>query len=182
MSESLAWEKWSAFTHNKYREEAERYSRPGSVAEKKAFFEARYKKIAAKKAAASIEQQQSAAVNDHSSDVSRVNQNCDNGSVGSESAENAKHVNTEEMQGEEISNAELSVTDGCYQETAVSKQSTEQPIISKNQMGSMKQQEVDRDINKDIPCQDEKMDTKVCLAMSNYFISVKSANNHHFIG
>ncbi|VFQ73513.1 unnamed protein product [Cuscuta campestris] len=57
MSESLAWEKWSAFAHNnsgsnKYVEEAESYARPGSVAQKKAFFEAHYKRIAAKKAAA----------------------------------------------------------------------------------------------------------------------------------
>lgn len=52
MTESLAWEKWSTFSHNKYVEEAERYARPGSVAQKKAFFEAHYKKIAAQKAAA----------------------------------------------------------------------------------------------------------------------------------
>ncbi|XP_031109366.1 protein WVD2-like 7 [Ipomoea triloba] len=56
MSESLAWEKWSTFSHNKYVEEAERYARPGSVAQKKAFFEAHYKRIAAKKAAALLEQ------------------------------------------------------------------------------------------------------------------------------
>ncbi|XP_027359049.1 protein WVD2-like 7 isoform X2 [Abrus precatorius] len=57
MSESLAWEKWSSFSHNRYVEEAERYSRPGSVAQKKAFFEAHYKKLAAQKAAALLEQQ-----------------------------------------------------------------------------------------------------------------------------
>ncbi|KAJ1391555.1 hypothetical protein SESBI_36538 [Sesbania bispinosa] len=56
MSESLAWEKWSSFSHNRYVEEAERYSRPGSVAQKKAFFEAHYKKLAAQKAAALLEQ------------------------------------------------------------------------------------------------------------------------------
>lgn len=56
MSESLSWEKWSTFSHKKYVEEAERYSRPGSVAEKKAFFEAHYKKIAERKAAALLEQ------------------------------------------------------------------------------------------------------------------------------
>nr|GMC59334.1 protein WVD2-like 7 isoform X1 [Ipomoea batatas] len=56
MSESLAWEKWSTFSHNKYVEEAERYAKPGSVAQKKAFFEAHYKRIAAKKAAALLEQ------------------------------------------------------------------------------------------------------------------------------
>ncbi|KAM2858380.1 hypothetical protein COP2_023925 [Malus domestica] len=56
VSESLAWEKWSTFSHNRYVEEAERYARPGSVAQKKAFFEAHYKKIAAQRAAALLEQ------------------------------------------------------------------------------------------------------------------------------
>lgn len=148
MSESLAWEKWSAFSsHNKYREEAERYSRPGSVAEKKAFFEARYKKIAAKKAAASVEQPSGGADDHHSSDLSY------------EAAENAKDVSTEEMQGEEVSNAEVSVT-------AMAKQSTEQPVFIENQVGSMKQEGVDRGVDKNRPCQDEKMDTKVCLLSS----------------
>jgi len=57
MSESLAWEKWSSFSHNRYVEEAERYSRPGSVAQKKAFFEAHYRKLAAQKAAAALLEQ-----------------------------------------------------------------------------------------------------------------------------
>lgn len=53
MTESLEWGKWSSFSHKKYVEEAEKFSRPGSVAQKKAFFEAHYKRIAeAKKAAA----------------------------------------------------------------------------------------------------------------------------------
>jgi len=63
MSESLAWEKWSTFSHNRYVEEAERYSRPGSVAQKKAFFEAHYKKLAAQKAAALLEQANNGAQN-----------------------------------------------------------------------------------------------------------------------
>jgi hypothetical protein len=58
-TESLAWEKWSTFSTNRYVEEAERYSKPGSVAEKKAFFEAHYKKLAAQKAAALLEQEKS---------------------------------------------------------------------------------------------------------------------------
>ncbi|RDX68566.1 Protein WVD2-like 7, partial [Mucuna pruriens] len=61
MSESLAWEKWSTFSHNRYVEEAERFTRPGSVAQKKAFFEAHYKKLAAQKAAALLEQAKSAS-------------------------------------------------------------------------------------------------------------------------
>ncbi|WCJ38654.1 TPX2 (targeting protein for Xklp2) protein family [Euphorbia peplus] len=56
MSESLDWEKWSTFSHNRYLEEVEQFSKPGSVAQKKAFFEAHYKKRAALKAAAVLEQ------------------------------------------------------------------------------------------------------------------------------
>ncbi|KAL8150196.1 hypothetical protein V2J09_020004 [Rumex salicifolius] len=46
----LAWEKWSTFPSNKYLEEVEKCSTPGSVAQKKAYFEAHYKRIAARKA------------------------------------------------------------------------------------------------------------------------------------
>ncbi|KAJ6769227.1 TPX2 (TARGETING PROTEIN FOR XKLP2) PROTEIN FAMILY [Salix koriyanagi] len=61
MSESLAWEKWSAFSHNRYLEEVEQFSKPGSVAQKKAYFEAHYKKRAAMKAAALLEQANAAS-------------------------------------------------------------------------------------------------------------------------
>ncbi|KAK8480567.1 hypothetical protein V6N11_034339 [Hibiscus sabdariffa] len=54
--QSLAWEKWSTFSHKKYVEEARRYARPGSVAQKKAFFEAHYKALAARKALLELEQ------------------------------------------------------------------------------------------------------------------------------
>lgn len=56
-SESLDWEKRSCFSNNRYLEEAEKSSKPGSVAEKKAYFEAHYKRIAAKKAGALLDQQ-----------------------------------------------------------------------------------------------------------------------------
>ncbi|GAV81325.1 TPX2 domain-containing protein [Cephalotus follicularis] len=49
-NDSLSWEKWSSFSPNKYLEEVEKFATPGSVAQKKAYFEAHYKKIAAKKA------------------------------------------------------------------------------------------------------------------------------------
>lgn len=55
MTENLEWGKWSTFSHKKYVEEAEKYSRPGSVAQKKAFFEAHYKRIAEAKKAATEE-------------------------------------------------------------------------------------------------------------------------------
>ncbi|KAM5568076.1 protein WVD2-like 4 [Rosa sericea] len=54
-SEPLDWEKWSTFSHNRYLEEVEKFSKPGSVAQKKAYFEAHYKKKAAEKAAALAE-------------------------------------------------------------------------------------------------------------------------------
>ncbi|KAL2532286.1 TPX2 domain-containing protein [Abeliophyllum distichum] len=83
MSESLSWEKWSSFSHKKYVEEAERYSQPGSVAQKKAFFEAHYKRIASQKAAALLEQANSVdeqkisdtKVHDHNEDVENVESN-----------------------------------------------------------------------------------------------------------
>ncbi|GER44485.1 TPX2 (targeting protein for Xklp2) proteinfamily [Striga asiatica] len=42
--ESLCWERRSSFSHNRYLEEVEKYSKPGSVTEKKAYFEAHFKK------------------------------------------------------------------------------------------------------------------------------------------
>lgn len=67
MSESLDWGKWSSFSHNRYQEEVERYSRPGSVAEMKAYFEAHYKRKAAERAAALAEEAN--ATNDVVSEV-----------------------------------------------------------------------------------------------------------------
>ncbi|KAK4782745.1 hypothetical protein SAY86_007119 [Trapa natans] len=75
-SESLSWEKWSTFSHKRYVEEAERYSRPGSVAEKKAFFEAHYKRMAEKKKAeAALLAQANAAAGD-ASQTSGVTDSC----------------------------------------------------------------------------------------------------------
>ncbi|XP_059648933.1 protein WVD2-like 7 isoform X2 [Cornus florida] len=54
-NESLSWEKWSTFSPNKYLEEVEKCSTPGSVAKKAAYFEAHYKKIAAQKALLELE-------------------------------------------------------------------------------------------------------------------------------
>ncbi|XP_047958876.1 protein WVD2-like 7 isoform X2 [Salvia hispanica] len=46
----LSWEKWSSFSPNRYLEEVGSLSNPGSVAQKKAYFEAHYKRIASRKA------------------------------------------------------------------------------------------------------------------------------------
>jgi regulatory protein YycI of two-component signal transduction system YycFG len=72
MSESLDWEKWSAFSHNRYVEEAERIAKPGSVAQKKAFFEAHYKKLAAQKAAALLEETKSDSLKKQEHDEAEV--------------------------------------------------------------------------------------------------------------
>lgn len=53
----LSWERWSSFSQNKYLEEVGKCSTPGSVAKKKAYFEAHYKKIAARKAEMDQEQE-----------------------------------------------------------------------------------------------------------------------------
>ncbi|KAJ4961612.1 hypothetical protein NE237_021522 [Protea cynaroides] len=45
-TEPLSWEKRSSFSHNRYLEEVEKYSTPGSVTQKKAYFEAHFKKKA----------------------------------------------------------------------------------------------------------------------------------------
>ncbi|KAG2301588.1 hypothetical protein Bca52824_030239 [Brassica carinata] len=75
-SETLQWEKWSAFTQNRYLEEVERFTKPGSVAEKKAFFEAHFKNRASGKTTKTKKSQEASAVKT----VERESQNL----VGSE--------------------------------------------------------------------------------------------------
>ncbi|KAH9606862.1 hypothetical protein KSS87_020270 [Heliosperma pusillum] len=55
--DSLCWEKWSTFPTNKYLDEVEKCSTPGSVAQKKAYFEAHYKSIAARRAELLMDQE-----------------------------------------------------------------------------------------------------------------------------
>ncbi|XP_078447273.1 uncharacterized protein LOC144716101 isoform X2 [Wolffia australiana] len=57
VSESLDWGRWSSFRQNKYLEEAAKFSKPGSVANMKAHFEAHFKRIAAMRAAAKAEEE-----------------------------------------------------------------------------------------------------------------------------
>lgn len=73
-NDALAWEKWSTFyPNNKYLDEVGKCSTPGSVAQKKAFFEAHYKKIAAIKAEADLltptETHLSRSVDHHSEEI-----------------------------------------------------------------------------------------------------------------
>ncbi|KAI3952719.1 hypothetical protein MKW92_022921 [Papaver armeniacum] len=70
----LSWDKWSSFSQNKYLEEVEKCATPGSVASKKAYFEAHYKKIAARKVAAELlEQEQELEVDSVTSNCRRNN-------------------------------------------------------------------------------------------------------------
>ncbi|KAF7006520.1 hypothetical protein CFC21_021556 [Triticum aestivum] len=55
LAEPLEWGRWSAFEHNRYLEEAAGQSRPGSVAQKKAFFEEHY---ARKRKSADVEDEE----------------------------------------------------------------------------------------------------------------------------
>ncbi|CAL5382941.1 unnamed protein product [Camellia sinensis] len=61
MLESLACEKWSCFSNNQYLEEAKKSSKPGLVAQRKAYFEALYKRNGAKKPAALLKEQNAAS-------------------------------------------------------------------------------------------------------------------------
>ncbi|XP_028088385.1 uncharacterized protein LOC114288956 isoform X2 [Camellia sinensis] len=60
MLESLAWEKWPCFSNNRFLEEAKKSSKPGLVAQRKAYFEALYNRNGAKKPAALLEEQNAA--------------------------------------------------------------------------------------------------------------------------
>ncbi|XP_071715958.1 uncharacterized protein [Rutidosis leptorrhynchoides] len=77
-SDALSWEKWSSFSPNKYLEEVGKCSTPGSVAQKKAFFEAHYKKVAAMKAEAELMDRLNATQTD---DPSRSYEYAENSSV-----------------------------------------------------------------------------------------------------
>ncbi|KAG2714103.1 hypothetical protein I3760_03G009900 [Carya illinoinensis] len=55
--ESLAWEKRSVFSHNRCREELEKFKAPGFVAQKKAYFEEYYRRVRAM-TALQVKQQQ----------------------------------------------------------------------------------------------------------------------------
>lgn len=100
-SECLDWEKYSTFSHNRYVEEAEKFSKPGSVAEKKAYFEARYKKKAAQKAAALV-QEAAASVNETFDSETRDG-NCSNSSTEINSIEKNNVLSNEQLEKDDVS-------------------------------------------------------------------------------
>lgn len=87
-TETLSWEKWSSFSQNRYLEEVERFSTPGSVIQKKAYFEAHFRKIAARKA---LEQQ--AQLEAHSETENEAHSETEN--EAHSETENEVHSDTE---------------------------------------------------------------------------------------
>lgn len=73
--------------------------------------------------------------------------------MGSESAENVNRVVTEEKRGEELPNAAV---------LSIPKQ-TEQPTFSNDPVEPLNSKEIDRGIDKNLACLDEKMNTQVCV-------------------
>ncbi|XP_021292982.1 protein WVD2-like 7 [Herrania umbratica] len=108
MSESLAWEKWSTFSHNRYLEEVEKFSKPGSVAQKKAFFEAHYKRRAAMRAAALLEQANT--VSNGVSQTGTINAASMDSSLNTDSANANASVAMDEQQEKDVSDAEVANT------------------------------------------------------------------------
>ncbi|XP_028772256.1 protein WVD2-like 7 [Neltuma alba] len=103
MSEGLDWEKWSVFSHNRHVEEAEKFSKPGSVAEKKAYFEAHYKKKAAQKAAALVQEADGLA--NETFDSETQDGNCNSSSVQMNSIENSNMTVIEQNEKCDVSYA-----------------------------------------------------------------------------
>ncbi|KAK7306211.1 hypothetical protein VNO77_44137 [Canavalia gladiata] len=82
ITEGLDWERWSTFSHKRYVEEAEKYSKPGSVAAKKAYFEAHYRKKSQERAAALIQEANAQANRTLDSEAWEGNCSCADSSIG----------------------------------------------------------------------------------------------------
>lgn len=106
MTESLAWERFSTFSHNRHLEEVEKISKTGSVAQKRAYFEAHYKRVAAaKKAAALLEEQNVAADKILPPDI--VDQIHSTSCMDSESSNANNNMAMDELPDKEAPNTEL---------------------------------------------------------------------------
>ncbi|KAF9661552.1 hypothetical protein SADUNF_Sadunf19G0080600 [Salix dunnii] len=90
-SDTLAWEKYSAFSHNRCQEELEKFKSPGLVAQKKAYFEEYYKKIRVMKGLQAEQETTQTDPNQNGQEITAQEQN----SVGFEaSKEDIKPSNT----------------------------------------------------------------------------------------
>uniref|UniRef100_A0A6N2MZE3 Protein WVD2-like 7 n=1 Tax=Salix viminalis TaxID=40686 RepID=A0A6N2MZE3_SALVM len=90
-SDTLAWEKYSAFSHNRCQEELEKFKAPGLVAQKKAYFEEYYKKIRVMKGLQAEQETTQTDPNQNGQEIPAQEQN----GIGSEaSKEEIKPSNT----------------------------------------------------------------------------------------
>ncbi|KAF7829414.1 protein WVD2-like 7 [Senna tora] len=121
-NDSLSWEKWSAFSPNKYLEEVEKCATPGSVAQKKVYFEAHYKKIAARKAELLGQEKQTDKVPLRSEDQNSEDLGGIGGTIAGFDVSNDQNSN-EGIKQETYSFGEISRThvDHLEEEAAVSK-------------------------------------------------------------
>lgn len=95
----LSWEKWSTFSPNKYLEEVEKYATPGSVAQKRAYFEAHYKKIADRKTKLLEQEREMEGNTTVSSELNGGGDLMDHSErVDSESETSNHHVSAEEVE------------------------------------------------------------------------------------
>ncbi|KAL1550928.1 protein WVD2-like 7 [Salvia divinorum] len=99
-NDTLSWEKWSSFSPNKYLEEVGSLSTPGSVAQKKAYFEAHYKKIAARKAE-EMEQENSMSPIIPSPRLSSKEDHSENSSENGAEFDEEKNGNARSSKGDE---------------------------------------------------------------------------------
>ncbi|XP_059308438.1 protein WVD2-like 7 isoform X2 [Lycium ferocissimum] len=183
MCESLDWEKWSSFTHNRYREEVEKYSKPGSVAEKKAYFEAHYKRLAAQKAAALLEQQQNAEV-DESADLNITSHDNDHLTMEEETQEEEagdlnvihQYIDESTMDSEVTENSSYHTYEENNVDIVETEEHAKQPCQTKNDVEPLDQPEhIAEEATETIPQLQEKTKTKgQCAAtMGDSVLSAK---------
>lgn len=107
-NEPLSWERRSSFSHNRYLEEVEKCSKPGSVFEKKAYFEAHFKKKGIFGCIPSTG-------NDGSSDRTTTSENDGSGRIGKQEdfeSNDGHYVQFDEMSQK---NFELDESDYCIE-------------------------------------------------------------------
>ncbi|GAB4829308.1 hypothetical protein Ancab_018978 [Ancistrocladus abbreviatus] len=126
ISESLAWEKRSTFSRNRYLEEAEKYSKPGSVAKMKAFFEAHHKRVASKKEAALLEEANKEAKGVTKLEVRDANQNSSSSESEMTTAENHPFIDQcQQNKATQMVSVSGATVDSCITKISVTESENE---------------------------------------------------------
>ncbi|CAI9275976.1 unnamed protein product [Lactuca saligna] len=99
-SESLSWERRSIFSHNRYLEEVEKYSKPGSVTEKKAYFEAQFRRKALLKQSSSESQDGGDFPTSGNSNLLELEESC-NGNESSSTSDPSEYTKETPIQHHE---------------------------------------------------------------------------------